>query len=150
MSRWLICRTHQPDYCDSCAYALLEVTERTAALVDQMMEEAERMAESFPSFNAFSLWDYSLQHLDSLPEDWDEWGDIHLEEAGKWVELPPSAYKAAGDLDLSRTECEMAHASERGVYWSAMPKHTSFTVETGHFPLMTPTERLALLGEGND
>ena len=150
----LICRTEATsEWADGCDFAVVVVTSELLLRLSTVTEEAKKLKEKLPSLSSFAFWDYTLDYLDDIPKAWEEWVEEHLESGG-WVELPypydPDSATDALDglaIKLGRTECETLHATDTGVWWSAVPKHAQYLVETPTFPKLTPLEQLALTGE---
>jgi len=140
----LACRTVSD--AQNISYALLEVTSHLLGDIAERVEGTNKLFEGSPSLYTVSFWDSSLSFLRSLPEEWEEeagWCELENElDEGEWVELP--FLSNLQGLEFSRTECDLMHITRSAVFWSAIPKHSSYRLETPYFPELSPLEQLAL------
>ncbi len=148
----LICRADADEYQVGCDYAIAEVSDDLLLRIAELVKHAAAAHAEIPAFYTLSCWDASLDYLDAVPVEWEEW--LEDLEHFEWAELPfPYDRNSSSDepdglhIRLGRTECDQMHASNHGVYWSALIKHTSQRIETPNFPELSLLEKLALTGE---
>lgn len=148
----LICRTSADEHAVGCDYAIAEVSVDLLLRIAELVKHAAAADAEIPAFNTLSCWDVSLDYLDDVPVEWEEW--LAAQEHDGWAELPfPYDCNSSSDepdglhIRLGRTECDQMHVSNHGVFWSALIKYTSQRIETPNFPKLSPLEKLALTGE---